>query len=161
MPKKENEKSALIVHYDTIGWSITSFFLIFLGTLTPFMFKWINSKSILYGFLIIVLMFFGFVVARLFLRSQYRKVKKFEAEEKFFKNCSTWVYVIFVALLEIFIGFFLLEVFPSPHLSLILLIVVVILIMVLILVETSLIKYEDSKPSKKNKEGIKKIQKKK
>jgi len=144
----------LVAHYDTIGWLITSFFLIFLGTIFPSMFKWINSESTASGifvFLIIILMSFGFIVARLFLRSQCRKMLELETSEEFFCNTSIWIYVGFIIALEIFIGYFL--AISQNFLSFCIIIVIIILMMVWILAGTWCMrkKEEEKKKQKKGK----------
>ena len=125
-------------YYDQIGWVITSFFLIFLGTILPNIFEWtkkpIDSKISL--FTIFLIMFFGFIVARLFLRSQYRKMKIRKNERDFFTNISIWIYVMFILLIESFLGMILYKLTLLPLICFIFFIIIIIFIMLLILLET-------------------------
>ena len=125
-------------YYDQIGWLITSFFLIFLGTILKNIFEWtkkpIDSKISL--FTIFLIMFFGFIVARLFLRSQYRKMKIRKNERYFFTNISIRVYVIFILLIESFLGMILYKLNLLSLICFIFFIIILILIMLLILLET-------------------------
>ena len=145
MSKKDDHSAE---HYDMIGWLITSFFLIFLGSIIV----WINSDSApdtnIVIFSIILVMLFGFIVARLFLRSQYRKMKLIEMEKNFYKTPSIWIYIIFIMLLEVFISSFLLK-FISKTLLCVILIGLIILIMALILLETKCME-EEKKGRKKS-----------
>jgi|SRR3989344_1046239 len=112
-------------HYDMIGWVITSFFLIFLGSM-------LESKieNIKLTFLTIL---FGIIVTRLFLRSQYRKFKILYKEKEFFTNSSIWIYVGFMFLVQLF----LLDMINLISLTSIL---VILIIMLILLIETLNIK---------------------
>lgn len=133
-------KSNDVNYYDQIGWMITSFFLIFLGTTLPKIVEWTKKPvpvdSNLAIFTIFLIMFFGFIVARLFLRSQYRKMIIREKEKEFLKNTSIWLYVVFILFIEIFLGRLLYQIISLTLICFIFLIVILTLIMFLILFET-------------------------
>jgi len=129
--KKEDAR-----HYNQIGWLITSFFLIFLGTIFSSLIGWTNNagsidKDISVS-IIILIMFFGFIVARLFLRSQMRKMKIYGKENDFY-NISIWSYIAFILIIEIILVTILSEI---SQLTLGLLIILVFFIMGFILIET-------------------------
>ena len=77
-------------------------------------------------------MFFGFIVARLFLRSQMRKMKIYGKENDFY-NISIWSYIAFILIIEIILVTILSEI---SQLTLGLLIILVFFIMGFILIET-------------------------
>ena len=102
-------------HYKLIGWLITSFFLIFLGGVFPVFIKWVNNpnsidKIIVFG-TIGLTMFFGYIVARLFLRSQWRKLKCYGKgkENDLYKHTSVKIYIAFIILIEIFLFYILIK----------------------------------------------------
>ena len=80
---------------DQIGWLIVSFFLIFLGSMLPTFFGWVNNLKnitpILASSTIIFTMLFGLFVFRLFFRTQ----KKRNVHKE-----SLMIAVIFLLLIE-------------------------------------------------------------
>lgn len=107
----KDKKYTMIVHYDQIGWLITSFFLIFLGTMLPEFIDWTKEPNsvdkYIMGFVIFLTMSFGFIVARLFLKSQKKKndylLDKYS--KKNISNKSIIIYVIFMIFIESILAF--------------------------------------------------------
>lgn len=105
-------------------------------------------------------MAFGFMVARLFLRSQCRKMLKLGTSEEFFCNTSIWMYVIFIILLEIFISYLLTRIFFGIIPYFYIIIIVIFLFMAWILVGTWCMREKElekmkQKKSKAQKKGKK------
>ena len=129
----ENNKAN---HFDQIGWFITSFFLIFLGTILPEFISWANNQNntdkFLSSLIIISTMFFGFIIARLFLRSQWRKMKDYKKADKFFSNLSIWLYLLLILSIEIILSIIL---FIFDFISFINLILLVFIGIILILID--------------------------
>lgn len=137
-----NKKEQNANHYDQIGWLITSFFLIFLGTMLPEILGWVDKpeSTDLVLLTIFLIMFFGFLAARLFLRSQMRKMKIYGKENQFILNSSIWIYVLFILFIEIFLTIMLYKIGIINSISLVIVNIIVILFFALILLETKNIK---------------------
>ena len=119
--EKPEDYTTLIAHYDNIGWFITSLFLIFFGTLLLTFGNWTEDSSILnrdlIGMIIIFTMVFGYIVSRLFIKSQ--KETKMNILEKrddfdignFLGNPSILIYLIFMLFVQIILTILLARVF--------------------------------------------------
>jgi len=120
MGKKEekeerNINTKLFIHYNYMGWIILSFFLIFFGTTSTLLFNY-NSK---YFFLLVINILFGFIVLRLFLNCQGRRIENWKKiypsqKEKYsLKTYISLLLVIFlIGIIETFLISLLISNFP-------------------------------------------------
>ena len=139
--KREEEKIENITratHYDQIGWLITSFFLIFLGTILPEIIGWVKNPipidpAIVFSVIGLVL-FFSIIVTRLFLRSQMRKNQAYGTNNFF--NFSIILYLVFIFLIQIFLGFIIFKVGLISLYWLIALIIILVILLLLICLES-------------------------
>ncbi len=108
---EEGTRATLMNHYNTIGWLITSFFLVFLGVIFQVIIEWMrNPESINETFfvrVIITTILFSFLIMRLFLRSQWkhrniRYGRDFKKRE-FFSSISIEIYIAFIFSIQLFL----------------------------------------------------------